>query len=52
MKSFFDELNAKYMTIEFDPNMSHEEKTPHMITWWSTAHAKVGSIFKKKFFIF
>jgi len=41
MKSFFDELNTKYMKIEFDPNMSHEEKTPHMVTWWSTAHAKM-----------
>ena len=52
MKSFFDELNTKYMKIEFDPNMSHEEKTPHMVTWWSTAHAKEHFSIKRFFFKF
>jgi len=26
------------MKIEFDPSLSKEEKRPHMVTWWSTAH--------------
>ena len=29
------------MAIEFDPNLTKEEKTPHMVTWWSTAHEKM-----------
>lgn len=41
MKSFFDDLNKRYMAIEFDPNLTKEEKTPHMVTWWSTAHEKM-----------
>ena len=40
-KLFFDELNKKFMTIEFDPKLTQAEKTPHMVTWWSTAHAKM-----------
>merc|ERR1712241_1537234 len=41
MKSFFDALNAKFMKIEFDPAMTKEQKTPHMVEWWSTAHSKM-----------
>ena len=40
------------MKIEFDPNMSHEEKTPHMVTWWSTAHAKAHFSIERLFFKF
>ena len=29
------------MAIEFDPKLTQAEKTPHMVTWWSTAHAKM-----------
>ena len=26
------------MKIEFDPNLTKEEKIPHMEEWWGTAH--------------
>lgn len=38
-----DALKEKYMAIEFDPGLSKEEKTPHMVTWWETAHGKIAS---------
>ena len=37
-KEHMDQLNEKFMKIEFDPSLSKEEKRPHMVTWWSTAH--------------
>ena len=33
-----DEMREYYMAIEFDPNMSREEKQPFMIEWWDKAH--------------
>jgi len=35
------ELRNKYIKIEFDPSRTAEEKSPHMTTWWSTAHKKI-----------
>jgi HAD superfamily hydrolase (TIGR01544 family) len=35
------ELRNKYIVIEFDPSKTAEEKSPHMTTWWSTAHKKI-----------
>jgi len=32
------ELSAKYYPIEMDPNLSVEEKLPHMLYWWTAAH--------------
>jgi len=34
-------INAKYMKIEFDPEMSKADKSPHMVEWWQTAHSKL-----------
>ena len=41
LKPFFDALNSKFMKIEFDPNLSIDEKIPHMEEWWRTAHNKM-----------
>lgn len=30
----FQKLRSHYLPIEHDPNMSDEEKLPHMIEWW------------------
>ena len=35
------ELRNKYIKIEFDSSLTAEEKSPHMTTWWSTAHTKI-----------
>ena len=35
------ELRNKYIVIEFDSSMTAEQKSPHMTTWWSTAHKKI-----------
>lgn len=35
------ELRNKFIKIEFDTSMTAEEKSPHMTTWWSTAHKKI-----------
>ena len=32
------------MKIEFDPALTKEEKTPHMVEWWSTAHGKMTEV--------
>ena len=34
-------INAKFMKIEFDPEMSKADKSPHMVEWWQTAHSKL-----------
>ncbi|TPP53224.1 5'-nucleotidase [Fasciola gigantica] len=31
-------LTERYFPIEFDPALPVEDKIPHMIDWWSTAH--------------
>ncbi|KAL4217216.1 7-methylguanosine phosphate-specific 5'-nucleotidase [Mactra antiquata] len=31
-------IRDKYFPIETDPNLSIEEKIPHMIEWWTQAH--------------
>ncbi|KAA0187303.1 Cytosolic 5' nucleotidase III [Fasciolopsis buskii] len=31
-------LTERYLPIEFDPVLPVEDKIPHMIDWWSTAH--------------
>lgn len=30
--------NAKYLAIEYNPNISKSEKVPYMIEWWTKAH--------------
>ena len=30
------------MAIEFDASLSNEEKTPHMIEWWTRAHNRIA----------
>lgn len=39
--SVLTELRDKYIKIEFDTSLTKEEKTPHMITWWTTAHKMI-----------
>uniref|UniRef100_A0A914WMD8 5'-nucleotidase n=1 Tax=Plectus sambesii TaxID=2011161 RepID=A0A914WMD8_9BILA len=34
-------LKTKYLAIEFDPNMSIEDKIPHMLDWWRLAHVDI-----------
>jgi len=29
------------MKIEFDANLTKDQKQPHMIEWWSTAHNRL-----------
>ncbi|XP_060576151.1 cytosolic 5'-nucleotidase 3-like isoform X2 [Ruditapes philippinarum] len=31
-------IKDKYLPIEMDPNLSIEEKIPHMIEWWTQGH--------------
>ncbi|MFH4977798.1 hypothetical protein AB6A40_004507 [Gnathostoma spinigerum] len=36
-----EELKAKFIPIEFDPNIPTEEKIPHMEEWWESAHEQI-----------
>ncbi|GMT30394.1 hypothetical protein PFISCL1PPCAC_21691, partial [Pristionchus fissidentatus] len=35
------QLSAHYLPIEFDGNMTMEEKIPHMEAWWRQSHAAI-----------
>ncbi|VDM91647.1 unnamed protein product [Onchocerca ochengi] len=36
-----EKLKAKYLPIEFDPNITVAEKIPHMEDWWRTSHEHI-----------
>uniref|UniRef100_A0A1I8HSP0 5'-nucleotidase n=1 Tax=Macrostomum lignano TaxID=282301 RepID=A0A1I8HSP0_9PLAT len=38
---YFRELYTKYYAIEICPDMSDEEKLPHMIEWWTRSHDRM-----------
>ncbi|XP_077972938.1 cytosolic 5'-nucleotidase 3-like [Styela clava] len=48
VKTQLTNLKEKYHAIEIDPNLTQEEKIPHMIEWWTKAHKLISSSEIKK----
>ncbi|KAM3720315.1 putative cytosolic 5'-nucleotidase [Dirofilaria immitis] len=47
--SVLEKLKSKYLPIEFDPQITIDEKIPHMENWWRTSHEHIIKIgFTKK----
>nr|XP_058945910.1 cytosolic 5'-nucleotidase 3-like isoform X2 [Pocillopora verrucosa] len=42
------QLKEKYMPIEFSPDLSSDEKEPHMIEWWTKSHGLLTELGLKK----